>query len=147
VVFLRRRRTLPIRAEDIMVREVVTVTPETPISKAAKVMWENRIGSLVVVSADGRIRGIVTERDMVFACSEGWDLNSRRVIDIMTDNPITVRPGDDIVTVINKMRDTGVRHLPVVDEDGRPIGIISYRDVLDTIMTFFALTLGLQARD
>jgi CBS domain-containing protein len=147
MVFIKRRRKIPLRAEDIMITELVTINPEATIAEAAKLMWERRVGSVLVVAADGKLRGIVTERDMVFACSEGWDPTKRLVMDIMTEDPITVRRDDDVLTVIRKMREVGVRHLPVVDEEGRPVGIISYRDVLDLIMTIFGVTLGIYAED
>ncbi len=147
MVFIRRRRKIPLRAEDIMVTELVTVDPDTSIAEAAKLMWDKRIGSVLVVDEDGRLRGIVTERDIVFACGEAWNAKEHRVYEIMSENPITVKPDDDILTVIRRMREANVRHLPVIDEDGRPVGIISYRDVLDLIMTIFGLTLGVYAED
>lgn len=144
MVLVKRRRKVPVRAEDLMVRELVTVGPDDTVDTAARKMLEERVGSVLVVDSEGRLRGIVTERDLVFVVSESWDPRARRVWEVMTENPIVVRPGDDLVTVIRKMSEVGVRHLPVVGEDGRPVGIISYRDVLDFIMSVFMLALGLK---
>ena len=147
MVFLRRRRRVPLRAEDIMVVDLVKVSPDTTVAEAAKLMWGKRVGSVLVVDSDGRLRGIVTERDLVFACSEAWDPREHRVYEIMSENPITVRPSDSIITVIRKMREANVRHLPVVGDDGKPVGIISSRDVLDLILTLMGLTLGIQGEE
>ena len=144
MVFLKRRRKIPLRAEDVMTMEPVTVGPETTLAEAARLMWERRIGSLLVVDDEGRLRGIITERDLVFAVSEAWDPNRHTVLEVMTENPITVERDADILTVVRKMRDANVRHMPVVDENGRPVGIISYRDVLDLVMTLMAILLGAQ---
>jgi len=144
MVFLRRRRKLPLRAEDLMTRDPVTIKEDASIAEAAKIMWKKRIGSLLVVDENGKLKGIVTERDLVFACSEEWDVREHKVYEIMTENPIAAKSDDDVIEVINKMREANVRHLPIVDEEGRPVGVISYRDVLDFIMTFFSITLGIK---
>ncbi len=133
----------PRQASDIMITEVVTVRPEEPVTRAAKLMVDNLIGSVLVVDEEGRLRGIVTERDIVYVVSEAWDPTKHKVWEIMTENPIVVRPDDDLLTVVRKMSETNVRHLPVVDEKGVPVGIISFRDVLDFLMSVFGLALGL----
>ncbi|BAA81505.2 conserved hypothetical protein [Aeropyrum pernix K1] len=143
VVFIRKRRKIPVRASDIMITEVVTVKPDDPVTRAAKLMVENLIGSVLVVDDEGRLRGIVTERDIVYVVSEAWDPTKHRVWEIMTENPIVVRPDDDLLTVVRKMSETNVRHLPVVDEKGAPVGIISFRDVLDFLMSVLGLALGM----
>ncbi|MCE4611247.1 MAG: CBS domain-containing protein [Desulfurococcales archaeon] len=147
MVFLRRRRKVPLRAEDIMVMDLIKVTPDTTIAEAARIMWNRRVGSVLVVDDEGKLRGIVTERDLVFACSEAWDTREHRVYEIMSENPITVKPDDSIFTVIRKMREANVRHLPVVDEEGKPVGIISSRDVIDLILTLMGIAIGIQGEE
>ncbi|KSW12705.1 histidine kinase [Pyrodictium occultum] len=122
-----------------MTEQPVTVGLNTSIRDVAQLMRKNRIGSVLVVDEEGKLRGIVTERDIVFACSEGWDPNTKQAWEIMTEDPIAVKPDEDIVDVIKKMRDANVRHLPVVDDEGKPIGIISARDIMDTILTLAGL--------
>jgi len=139
---LRRRRNIPLRAADIMSQPVETVSPDDSLREAAKRMLDRRVGSLLVVGSDGKLRGIVTERDLLYACAEGWSCGNRRVWEVMTENPVTVSPDDSIVDVIRKMRDMGVRHIPVVDAEGKPVGIISARDVLDAVLTFVLLATG-----
>ncbi len=142
MVFMRRRRAIPLRASDIMSQPVETITADASLKEAAARMFEKRIGSLVVVDEDGRLRGIVTERDILFACAEGWDCESRKVWEVMTENPVAVKPDDSLVDVIRRMRDLNVRHLPVVDDDGRPVGVISARDVLDAVLTLVLTVTG-----
>ncbi len=134
-----KRRRLPLRVEDIMVSPPVTVSRNTSIQEAARIMYEKRIGSVLVVDDDGRLIGIVTERDIVFACSQGWDSSRHAVWEIMTENPVTVKPSDNVVTAMEKMRELGIRHLPVVDEEGRPVGMISFRDVMDLVLTLIEM--------
>lgn len=135
----RRKRKLPLRVEDIMVSPPVVVDRNTSIREAAKIMYEKRIGSVLVVDESMKLVGIVTERDIVFACSEGWDSAKHQVWEIMSENPITIKPSDNIIAAMEKMREVGIRHLPVVDDEGRPVGIVSFRDIMDFIMTLIEM--------
>ncbi len=141
MILLKKRRKLPLRAEDIMTQPPITAKLNTKLVEAAKIMIENRIGSLLVVDEEGKLRGIITERDIVFAASQGWDPTQREVWEVMSENPITVTPDTDIVEVIEKMRTMDVRHMPVVDQEGKPVGVIASRDVLDTVLTLTELLL------
>ncbi len=142
MILLKRHRKIPLRAKDIMSEPPITATLETTIAYVASLMRKNGIGSVLIVDEKGVLRGIVTERDIVFASSEGWNPKEHKAWEIMTENPITVSPEDDIITVIRKMRDVNIRHLPVV-KDNEPVGVISIRDILDVIWTLAGLGLGL----
>ncbi len=131
---IRRRRKLPLRVEDIMSTPPVTIDRRAKIREAARLMHDNKIGSVLVVDEEGKLLGIVTERDIVFACAEGWKAEEHEVWEIMTENPITIRPSDTIGIALEKMGETGVRHLPVVDEHGRPVGVVAFRDIANTIL-------------
>jgi CBS domain-containing protein len=137
MVLLRRKRSIPLRASDIMSQPVETTNLDDTLRDAARKMVDKRIGSLLVVDSEGKLRGIITERDILYACAEGWDCGSKRVWEVMTENPATVTPDDSIVDVIRKMRDLNVRHIPVIDVDGKPVGMISARDVLDAVLCIF----------
>jgi len=117
----------------------VTIGPDASIKDVARKMRTERVGSILVVDEEGKLRGIITERDLVFACSEGWNPEVKQAWEIMTEDPITVKPDEDIVTIIKKMRDANIRHIPVVDDNGKPLGMISARDILDFIMTLTGL--------
>ncbi len=119
---------------EIARKSVVTVSPDATLRDAAKLMKEARIGSLLVVSETGRLLGIITERDIVRAIAEGADPDKALVKDYMTLEPITARSEDSVVSVAHKMIHHGIRHLPVVDEASKLIGVVSIRDVLRHIV-------------
>lgn len=144
MILLRRRRAIPLRAEDVMTQPPVTASMDTNLREISKLMVEKRVGSVLIVDEDGKLRGIVTERDIVFGCAEGWNAEERRAWEVMTENPIAVKPNENILDVIKKMRDLNVRHMPVVDDEGRPVGVISARDVLDMVLTILGLALAMK---
>lgn len=136
---IKRRRKFPIRVEDVMSSPPITVHRMTSIEDAAKVMLENKIGSVLVVNNEGVLEGIVTERDLVFAIANGKIGKGLPVYMIMTENPVVVNPGTPVDEALRKMREINVRHLPVVSEDGKPLGMVSLRDVIDVIATFISV--------
>jgi len=134
VPLLRRRRKFPIRVEDIMSSPPITAGPMTPVEEVAKIMYENKIGSVLIVGSDGKLEGIVTERDILFAAANDKVGKGLPAYMIMSENPITATPGTPLMQAIRKMREANIRHLPVVDEEGKPVGIISLRDVIDAVL-------------
>ncbi|BEP17717.1 CBS domain-containing protein [Pyrofollis japonicus] len=139
MILLRKKRSIPLRAEDIMTQPPVTASMNTPLREISKLMIDKRIGSVLIVDEEGKLRGIVTERDIVFACAQGWDAETRQAWEVMTENPITVKRDENILEIIKKMRDLNVRHMPVVDEEGKPVGVISSRDIMDIVLTILGL--------
>lgn len=124
------KRSVPLRVSDVMVREVVTAGKNTPLKVAANSMYEKRVGSVVVVDEAGKPVGIVTERDLVYVCAKGLSADTP-IWMVMTENPITIGEDALLLDAVEKMRSLNVRHLPVVDKEGKLVGIISVRDVLD----------------
>ncbi len=110
---------------------VVTTYPEMTIQTIARQMTIEGIGAIVVVhSADDRIAGIISERDIARALSEhGAELLEMHVADIMTPSVRTCTPQDSVKHVMTVMTHNRIRHLPVID-DGRLCGIISIGDVV-----------------
>ena len=140
MILLLRKRKIPLRAEDVMTVPPVTAKPDTTLKEIATLMRKNRVGSVLIVDDEGKLRGIVTEHDLVYACSEGWKPEVTQAWEVMTENPITVTPDTEIIEVIKKMRNANVRHIPVVDESGKPVGMISIRDLVDFVLTLLGLT-------
>ncbi len=115
--------------KEIMTRDLVTVPPSTSVRDAAKKMFERKVGSVLVVGDDGKLLGIFTERDLVKVVAEGKPLDAP-VSEVMSRDLIVAKEGDSIASVANRMLEKWIRHMPVIDDSGRPIGIVSIRDVL-----------------
>ena len=112
----------------------LSVPPSATLADAARLMRQHRIGCLLVVDGD-RLAGIITERDFLLKL-EVPDLG-RAVRDLMTRDPEVLSPDDPIVYALNKMSVGGFRHIPLVDADRRPLGIVSVKDIVDYIVDFF----------
>ncbi len=125
------------RARDIMSTRLVTAKPDEPIRTAAKRMVENRVGSILVVDEQGRLIGIFTERDLARAVAEGIDLDEP-ISKVMSRRPVTGHPDEPVTKLASKMIEHWLRHIPIVDEQGRPVGVVSIRDVLRAITSFEA---------
>ena len=110
--------------------DVFSVTPDTEITAAANLLREHRIGSLMVLHANGEIAGVMSERDIVRGISEfGPQVLNQPVKDIMTEKVVVCEPDYNMVLVMKCMTDRRIRHLPVVEND-RCVGVISIGDVV-----------------
>lgn len=113
-----------------------TVDADASIADAVLVMREHNVGCLLVTES-GRLVGIFTERDLltrVLARGRSLEIEIRTC---MTPNPITVGPKDPVRTAIRRMQKGGYRHLPVIDGEGRPSGILSSRRVVHYLVEHF----------
>ena len=109
---------------------VTKASPETTIAALLDLLAEHRIGA-VVVSADGRVDGIVSERDVVRALrTAGAALLDAPISTVMTSDVAVTGPGDTVEDMMRLMTDRRIRHVPVVTQDGRLAGIISIGDVV-----------------
>ncbi|MGB9826937.1 MAG: CBS domain-containing protein [Thermosphaera sp.] len=136
---MRRKRGLPVRASDVMSTPPVTAEETLPIEEVAKKMFENDVSSVMVVDNTGRLVGIVTEKDVVGAVAIGRIGSNLPVARFMKENPITVGPDTPLDEVLEKMRRFNIRHLPVVDKGGKPVGMVSQRDLLDVVLTLLKI--------
>lgn len=110
---------------------VITIAPDASIQEAMQVLVRHNIGALVVF--DGRIQGIITERDLLrCGARDVQELARSRVRDEMTREVITASPDADIVGVMDTMTEHRLRHLPVL-EDGNLCGMISIGDVVNAL--------------
>lgn len=123
----RSLMTEPVAALDP--REPVTVPADAALGDAVRLMIDRRVGAVLVVGAGGELVGILTERDFLtrVAGVPGFELLGVR--DYMTRDPETVTPADTLAFALGKMDAGGYRHLPVVAA-GKPVGVVSVRDVL-----------------
>lgn len=118
-------------------REVVFATKETGLAEAAQLMRQHHVGNLVIVDQINGKRmpvGIVTDRDMVIEIiAQSLDLNEFSVGDIMGRQLVSVQEKEGVFETIRLMRSKGIRRLPVVDQEGALVGIISADDILDLL--------------
>ncbi len=108
------------------------VAPEgISVREAAQRMKRAGQGALAIIDERGRIAGICTERDLSFkVVAAGLPPESTPVGDIMTPNPVGISPDKPFGHALHLMFEGGFRHMPVVDPQGRPIGMTSARDAL-----------------
>jgi CBS-domain-containing membrane protein len=148
-----------LKAKDIMTRDILSVTPDTEIAKATKILLKNRINGLPVVDDSGKLVGILCQSDLVaqqksipipsvFTLLESYiSLTSIKRIDkevekiaalkvkqAMTSNPVTVDPQTDIEDVAKLMVDKKYHTLPVMEGE-KIVGIVGKEDVLKTLLS------------
>ncbi len=147
-----------LKVKDIMTRELITVSPETEIVHATKLLLENRINGVPVTDESGKLVGILCQSDLIaqqkklpipsfFTFLNGLipmtsmkqiekqvqKITATTVVQAMTKNPVTVQPDTDIEKVAALMVDNNFHTIPVVDE-GKLVGIVGKEDILRTLM-------------
>jgi CBS domain-containing protein len=127
-------RLLGQHLDDLRAPEPVVVAPDTPLDVVIARMHEAEVDCVLVVE-DERLVGIFTDRDAVVKVA-GKSVESFRVGDLMTHDPVVLRHDDPIAIAIHKMAVGGFRHIPIV-EHGRPTGIVSARDVFHHLVDQF----------
>jgi CBS domain-containing protein len=111
-------------------QKIVTTVAKTTVREAARMMKKAKVGAVMVVDADGRLAGIFTERDALFRLiAEGRDPAHTHLADVMTEHPQTISGDKPFHHALMMMFENGFRHVPVV-ENGRPVGMVSARDML-----------------
>jgi CBS domain-containing protein len=117
---------------ELMTDNVITISPDEPASLAARLLFRHNIGSVPVCTEDGRLRGIVTDRDIVMRCVAAEnDPETTPVREIMTRGLVTVSPTDDVREAARQMAQSQVRRLPVVDS-GKLVGMLALGDMAKT---------------
>lgn len=142
-------------AADIMTSPVITIGPDATVRELAKILADNKISGVPVVDADNKLRGIVSEKDLIVQDAElhfphyiqifdgviyldsvrRFEQRFRkafaaRVADVMTAEPITVKPETSLREVATLMADEDVNRIPVVNDEGHVLGIVARGDVL-----------------
>ena len=115
------------QVQDVMTQATVTESPGDSLRAAAEHMWREQTGSLLITE-DGRLTGIITERDVLRAVALGADPDRSSVDEAMTTEPFTVPPDMPLQEAAREMAVRWIRHLPVVG-GGQLLGVVSMRDV------------------
>lgn len=114
---------------EIMTEQVISIGEDEPVTAAARLMKRFNIGAVPVHDSRGKLKGIVTDRDIVLRCvASDASAQELRVGEIMSRNLETASPHDDAAQVAGRMSERQVRRLPVTD-DGVLIGIVALGDM------------------
>jgi CBS domain-containing protein len=121
---------LSAKVRDFMEVPPKVIADDATIDQAAGTMWDLNIGSVIVVDKEGRMAGIITERDILFAVTKSLVGKEIPANSIMSKTSLMCTPNEGIVTAVDRMIKGGVRHLPVIDKGGKPLGMVSMRDAM-----------------
>ena len=134
-------------AKNLKIDSVARLNPSAPfqvgpaqtVADALALMRRERVGCVLVCAGD-RILGIFTERDLMRRVLAAGKPLTAPVSLCMTPDPVVVHPKDPIGAAVRKMEEGGYRHLPVVDEAGKPVGILSVKRIVHYLVEHFPAT-------
>lgn len=145
-----QRLTRSVKVSEVMTREVATVSAETPLKTVAEIMSRRRVSGLPVIDLQGKVMGIISDKDflshmgdgtartfmdVVSECLKGGGcvaapVRAKHAGDIMNSPAITVGQDTSVMDAARTLVEKGINRLPVVDEKGRLVGIVSRADVV-----------------
>ena len=119
-----------IKVKEIMTRNVITVKPDEPVRMAVEKMVQNDVECLPVVQDEGKLVGLITFRDIVVKAVHKFNFDQNlKVKDIMVQRVVTCLPQDTILEVVKLMKNKRLRRLPVVNTQGKLVGIVTNFDL------------------
>lgn len=119
------------RVSEIMTNAAVIDQSDDTLAEAARKMWQQQTGSLLVMDGEDLV-GIITERDVLKAVARGVRVEETQIAEVMSKDLVTVGPGTSLREAAKVMADRWIRHLPVVD-GGKVVGIMSQRDLVGVL--------------
>jgi len=123
--------------EKLFSKPAIAVDVSATVGDAVSRMRDNAYGA-IVVTRDGKLAGIITERDLVVKVLGGTgDFRTMLVSEVMTPNPVSLQKEEPTASVAHHMHAGGYRHVPIVDENDVPVSIVSIKDVVRYILNFF----------
>ncbi len=120
--------SIGIKVGDVMTRDFISVKPETSLQDCSRIMIKKRVGSLILLE-NKQLRGLLTERDIVWALTKTRDLKKIQACEIASKKIVTIKPSSDISLALEKMRKSKYRWLPVVDNN-KVIGFLTLKDII-----------------
>ncbi|HTO97829.1 MAG TPA: CBS domain-containing protein [Myxococcales bacterium] len=116
----------------------ISVRGDTSLYDTVQTLQREHIGCVLVTDEQGKLVGIFTERDLLAKVAlRSLDWKAERVADYMTRDPETLHPEDRIAWALKLMHIGGYRHVPLTDAAGRPVGVVSIKDIVDFIVDLF----------
>jgi CBS domain-containing protein len=123
------------KVEDVMVHDPQCCRPDDDLATVANVMWDLDCGCVPIVGDARHIVGMITDRDACMAALlNGKPLHELRASAVMAREVVTAKLGERVHDVMDKMRKAKVRRVPVTDQDGKVVGIVSMHDVARAAM-------------
>ena len=126
--------TYPQQVKEVMTRDVVALRPQQPFAQALALLAQHRFRHLLVIDADARLAGVISDRDLLRCMSRESDLEGVTVADIMWSAVVTVRPDTSLSEAAAQMLGRRINCLPVVEND-RVCGILTSTDLLQAFQT------------
>jgi len=120
----------PTEVADVMIAKVVTLSAHHGFDEAVRLMNDRHFRHCVVVDMQGKLCGVISDRDVLRAMARNPNSRSKSLDQIMTRNPITVRRNTSILDAVSKMLSKRINCLPVVEDDGSVCGIVTSTDLL-----------------
>lgn len=118
------------QVSDMMTRSVTTLPPSATLKEAARIMRDSHIGFIPVQEADGRLVGAVTDRDICCrGVADGQPSISSEIRSVMSEGCVCCHADEDGADVARRMAENQVRRLPVLDREGRLVGVVSLGDL------------------
>jgi len=119
------------KVRDVMVGTPAFCGPETNLAAAVEILWNRNCGMLPVLAADGKLQGIITDRDICIALgTRNRPASDLTVAEVMTKRVVSCFEEDDIRSAVESMQRDGIRRLPVLGSDGALKGVLSMDDVV-----------------
>jgi len=116
--------------KDIMSHPVVTCPVDSTADVPARLMWEFDCGVIPMTDQEGRLAGIITDRDVCMAAlTQNKPLGDIQAASAMAKNVAACRPDDSVEAVETAMRANQIRRIPIIDADGRPVGLVAMNDL------------------
>jgi IMP dehydrogenase len=115
------------RAENVMIFDPITIGLKATVAEAVNLMTEYKIGGIPVVDENGILKGIVTNRDLRFESN-----SSKKITEVMTRNLITTNHQTNLEAAARILQKHKIEKLPMIDETGKLIGLITYKDITKT---------------
>ena len=121
---------IPICVRDLMTDKVVTLSPDSSLQEAIRMMANNSFRHFPVVDENGHLAGVVSDRDLLRAMNHSRDWNTTNIAEVMTQNVVTVHSETPLTEVLEHILSLRINCLPVVDEKGKVFGIVTSTDLL-----------------
>jgi CBS domain-containing protein len=121
-------------------RSPLQLHPDQTVGEAVKLMRQKGVGCILIGDGD-RVEGIFTERDLMHRVLASGKPLTTPVAECMTPHPVVVHPKDSIAAAIRRMEEGGYRHLPVVNDVGRPLGLLSVKQIVHYLVEHFPATI------